>query len=412
MKKRKVYLLMFSLLFMLAAAGAVYGYGCYTGSVSVINKISFGDINIGLKEYEIRDGKRRAYTDPDYIMPGDIISKIPCIINYARPCWVRVKLEFFNPEDAAEKIGENCIRGISDDWIKKGEYYYYTKALKKRESTDVFQEIQIPDSWDSVYEQKDFSVHIRAEAIQAENYTPDFSGDFPWGAEMIQKCIHGTDEEMSEMVSSLAPAVEFRGHAEGMVAVPDDFFEGFGETMPGDTRTGQVKIKNTSKTPAEIFFGTNLPAQSQRQREFLKKIRLCITLGKEMIYDGDLAAEGRNGEISLGVYGPGEKQSLSFKLYFPKEMDNAYAKRTGSVKWIFYARDKQEIPSVTPADPGGMPEKPDSPNGPEVPGKTEKSPDVKTGDSQGIFIWARIAAASLILVILLLFARKRGDGSK
>ena len=67
---------------------------------------------------------------------------------------------------------------------------------------------------------------------------------------------------------------------------------------------------------------------------------------------------------------------------------------------------------MTPADPGCMPEKPDSPNGPEVPGKTEKSPDVKTGDSQGIFIWARIAAASLILVILLLFARKRGDGSK
>ena len=119
MKKRKVYLLMFSLLLILEGAGAAFGYGCYTGSVSVINKISFGDINIGLKEYEIRDGKRRAYTDPDYIMPGDIISKIPCIINYARPCWVRVKLEFFNPEDAAEKIGENCIRGISDDWIKK-----------------------------------------------------------------------------------------------------------------------------------------------------------------------------------------------------------------------------------------------------------------------------------------------------
>ena len=92
MKKRKVYLLMFSLLLILAGAGAAFGYGCYTGSVSVINKISFGDINIGLKEYEIRDGKRQDYTDPVSIMPGDTISKIPCIINYARPCWVRVRL--------------------------------------------------------------------------------------------------------------------------------------------------------------------------------------------------------------------------------------------------------------------------------------------------------------------------------
>ena len=412
MKKRKVYLLMFSLLLILAGAGAAFGYGCYTGSVSVINKISFGDINIGLKEYEIRDGKRQDYTDPVSIMPGDTISKIPCIINYARPCWVRVRLEFFNPEGTADKIGENCIRGIGDDWIKKGEYFYYTKALKNRERTDVFQEILIPDSWDSGYEQKDFSVHILAEAIQAENYTPDFSGDYPWGDAIIQKCVHGTDEGVSETVSSLAPAVEFRGRAEGMIAVPDDFFEGFGETMPGDTRTGQVKINNTSKTSAEIFFGTDLPSQSQRQIDFLKKIRLCITLGKEKIYEGDLAAEGRNGEISLGIYSPGEKQSLSFKLYFPKEMDNAYAKRKGSVKWIFYARDKEEIPSVTPTGPGSSPEKPDSPNVPEAPAKTGKAPDVKTGDTQGIIIWVKIAAASLLLVILLLCAGKRGDGSK
>lgn len=412
MKKGKIHILLFSFLLLLAGAGAVFGYGCYTGTVSVINKISFGDINIGLEEYEIRDGKRQIYTDPENIMPGDTISKIPCIINYARPCWVRVKLEFSNPENTEEKIGENCISGISDDWIKKGEYFYYTKTLKNKEKTDVFQEIKIPDSWDSEYQQKNFSVQIRAEAIQAENYTPDFSKDFPWGEEIIQKCIHGTDEGTVETVLTSAPTVEFRGRAGGMVAVPDDFFEGFGETMPGDIKKGQVKIKNTSEVSAEIFFRAEIPSQSQRQIEFLKKIRLYITLGKKKIYDGDLAAEIRNGEISLGVYNPGEKQTLSFSLYFPKDMDNAFAKRKGSVKWIFSVRDKREAPSVTPTGPAGKPDKPDSPNMPETPGKAGRSPDVKTGDTQELFIWIKIAAASLLLVILLLCARKKGDGLK
>ena len=395
-----------SLVFLLAGAGTVFGLGCYTQMVSVINKISFGDVNIGLKEYEIKEGKRQVYESPKIILPGDTISKIPCIINYAEPCWVRIKLEYMNPENTDEKLDDSCIRGISVDWIKKGDYFYYTKILQKKEQTDVFQEVLIPDTWDSLYEQKEFGVLIRVEAIQAKNYSPDFSDVFPWGNMVVQKCIHGTDDITGNTIPSIHPMVEFRGAAQAMVAVPDDFFEGLGEAMPGDTKNGSVQIKNTSDIPAELFFRTELPSQNEKQTEFLKKINLLITYDGKKLYEGNLAAEERNREISLGTYRPGEERVFQFNLYFPKELDNAFAKRTGNVKWIFSALKQETVPSVTPYKPETTPGRPDRS---ETPVKTV---NVKTGDSSNSVVWVKIAAASLILAILLLFARRRRDMHK
>ena len=45
-----------------------------------------------------------------------------------------------------EMLSECNIEGMSAEWIKRGDYYYYTKVLKKQESVDLFQSVSVPGS--------------------------------------------------------------------------------------------------------------------------------------------------------------------------------------------------------------------------------------------------------------------------
>ena len=51
-------------------------YAAFSDSISVENTIFTGDVQIGIKEYEIRNGKEILYSNPKEILPGDQISKI------------------------------------------------------------------------------------------------------------------------------------------------------------------------------------------------------------------------------------------------------------------------------------------------------------------------------------------------
>ena len=42
--------------------------------------------------------------------------------------------------------------GFSSKWIKRGEYYYYTSILKRKETVDLFQSVHIPTSWKKEHE--------------------------------------------------------------------------------------------------------------------------------------------------------------------------------------------------------------------------------------------------------------------
>ena len=50
-----------------------------------------------------------------------------------------------NGETSVEYVlSDEELDGISDAWVKQGEYYYYTKPLKNGESADFFQNVKIP----------------------------------------------------------------------------------------------------------------------------------------------------------------------------------------------------------------------------------------------------------------------------
>lgn len=373
---------------------------------AVENHISSGDINISLKEYEIRNGKEILYTNPKSIMPGDYISKIPRICNYAQPCWIRVKLNFSNSEKSLEGLHENLLQNIGKNWKKSGGYYYYTKKLKNRESVDLFTGIQIPSDWTQEHSGQKLGIEIQAEAIQADNFQPDFQAMSPWKNQIIEKCIHETDGEVTCKKENIKLRVEFNGIAHKLLAVPEDFFVNFSKAMPGDILNDQITVSNTTKKEAEIYFQTALVNQNEEQLDFLEQLQLTIHMKDKTLYDGNLKATVLKNGISLGKFTPGQQETLSFSISVPNSLNNPYALRNASVKWIFTVKEEED--DAASSDTNTTQNNANTSAYTDNSMKGEQTSSVKTGDESPLGILMFYIVLSGIVFAVSLQLRKGG----
>lgn len=383
-------------LFFLTAAGIGGTYAYYSHSITVENRIQLGDIDVSLVEYRIdSEGKERLYEDNLLVQPGDTISKIPRITCQAQPCYIRALIthgtaasqsEFSSlsqsiPEnnmhtssdtnittdsgsshqtdstddhaadnhannnqtaisaiEYAESLSDENIFGFSDNWTKIGNYYYYLQILTPGESVDLFQGIIIPSEWGTEHAKQELALSIQIDAIQADNFVPDFSSMQPWGHEEIEICAHSGDR--STFVNPYTTMyVEFEGNSHKLIAVPQDFFTNIGTAMPGDILSDTVTLKNTTKDDVELFFHTALPdSLTEEQNSLLEQIALTISLDGKELYCGNLEAASLHSDISLGSYPSQHTGNFDFTLTIPDALKNRYALTDAIVKWVFSVR--------------------------------------------------------------------------
>ena len=335
-KKRKIVVGIFAA--VLCMATGVYGY--FSDRLEIKNHIAMGDIRISMTEFARKGNGEVKYRDPAYVFPGEQISKIPRIKNKALPCWVRAHISYRSDKDDIEMLSDRNIEGISSEWIKRGDYYYYTKVLKKQESVDLFQSVSVPAGWTEEHGGQKLNITVQADAIQAANFKPDFTAMSPWGNQEIQDCVHETNGTMTCKKGERKLSVEFQGKAHKLVAVPDDFFANLETAMPGDILTDTVKVSNTTKNDAEIFFRISTEGRSKEKLNMLKNIRFQIAMGKRTLYRGTLDAAKLQKNQSLGVFKSGKAENLKFSLEIPKEWDNAWALKKTDVSWIFAVQDE------------------------------------------------------------------------
>ena len=395
---------------VLFLAGAIYA--AYTSTVSVVNHVSTGDVNIGIHEYMVRAGKEITYSEPASVMPGDVISKIPRITNYADPCWVRAKITF-------QKSGEGneypVIGGIPDGWKKSGDYYYYKNPLKKGEHVDLFRTVVIPADWGEKYIGQELSITIRADAVQSKNFNPEFGAMSPWGNQQIEQCIHETDNSEPQTTASIQNTVEYTGDAHRLVAAPEDFFAHIGRLLPGDSTSDSIEIKNTADKEIELFFFAGYENQTDTQIELLKALDLQLRLNGREIYKGKLTGSGLEDGISLGRYAPGAGGKMDFTLTMPENLGNAYASRNADVKWIF-AAEEEESPAYVPANTN-VPSSGTSGGsssghaGGQTSGTVVSAP-VKTGDETSLLALLTLLTFSASLIAILYWVKRRTDHEK
>lgn len=360
------------LLGLLIGGWNIYAY--FEDSITVTNYIKTGDVNIGIQEYEIKNGREVLYENSKTIFPGDIISKIPRITNYAEPCWIRAKVSFENDKSEQDGFSSKNLLGISDNWVLKGEYYYYTEILDYNESIDVFKGVMVPTEWTREHDGQNLSIEVLAEAIQAANFTPDFTAMSPWGNEEIEMCVHEENGTAACIKEEMMLKVEFNGQAHKLLAVPDNFFHNIRRAMPGDFYQDEILLSNTTNTEAELFFKTEATDLTAEQVDLLEKINLKILMDQKVLYEGNLYSEKLKDEISLGIYKPEETGILSFEIKIPKELNNDYALRNANINWIFSVYEENADLEENVISESGLPKK-----------------SVKTGDSSPITLLVIIA---------------------
>lgn len=386
---------------MIAGISGTYGY--FSDIVTVTNHIATGDVNISLKEYEVKQGRETSYSNPKIVLPGDVISKIPRITNHAQPCWVRARISYENDNEKLEALSDRNLLGITDQWKRQGEYYYYTKVLNQGETITLFQGVEIPSAWTEEHSSQNLKVNIQADAIQAANFQPDFNAMSPWGNQEIELCVHEENGKTVSKKEKVELSVEFNGEAHKLLAVPDDFFANIGTAMPGDVFQDSVEISNTTKNPAKIFFHTGLACQREDRMDMLRKLQLTISMNGKTIYSGDLQSEKLKSDISLGKFQPGEKGTMEFTISVPKELKNAYALRDTAVKWYFTVYEDDIQPSKAPGDELGQPD-----TRAEDRTASKNVSSVKTGDDSPIALFLIIGIISGVSGTAVLLVRKGG----
>lgn len=305
-----------------------------TYQTEVTNGVSIGDISISLNEYEYdKDGNEIPYQDHKVILPGQTVDKLVRITNNAKPAWIRAKLEYISADGLTGLSDDMCTLD-SSDWIRCGDYYYYTKPVQSKESINFLKKVKMPTDWDSSTADSEFSLIVTADAVQEANFEPDFSGDDPWFGTPIETCVHTSYTE--KMSANQKFAVQFENGADGLVKIGDDFFSNWENLMPGDIVSDTVTLRNNYNRTVYIYFRT----ETIQDDDLLKKLHLEIKNGEETIYSGTMDGGIKDNILLASLPYQGES-TLTYTVSVPKELGNAFAMTNTQTKWIFSAEMKR-----------------------------------------------------------------------
>lgn len=299
-------------------------------TTEVTNGISMGDINVSISEFEYdADGNEVTYKDEKMIVPGQKVDKIIRINNSANKAWVRAKLSYTD-WNGFNGLSDDDVELASDLWVKVGDYYYCTAPVEKSSSVDLIKAVHIPSDWKEDRSNGIFQIFTSVDAVQAANFTPDFSSDDPWFGTVIEECVH-TTHNVTEETGGQAFQVVFENGAEGLVKVGDDFFSNWSSLMPGDVVSDKVTIRNNYSRPMTIFFHTETIADD----DLLNAVHIIIKNGDEILYDGPLNGTTEK-NICLGSYSRnGNDGEITYTLSVPAELTNKYALASTKTKWVF-----------------------------------------------------------------------------
>ena len=175
MKNKKLGTLVASLALVAAlGVGATLAY--FTDSDTALNTITMGKVDIDLDEPNFDPGD-----DDDTIeniKPGQQIVKDPTITVKAgsEAAYLRALITYEGLTPEQEKQLEANI-AIQDGWVKSSDGYYYFQNVVNKSDVDqeivFFNKVTIPTEWGNEMAEETFKIDVQAEAIQADNFTPD-----------------------------------------------------------------------------------------------------------------------------------------------------------------------------------------------------------------------------------------------
>ena len=323
--------------------------------LSIKNEINTGAVKIELQEYTVSNGTETLYdeSDSEKVMPGQVISLIPRVSNIGDPCYIRAKVSY-SKEDS-ELVNVDRIDNVSDDWIKKGEYWYYKPILPSGKKIDIFKTFTIPTDMPNDYQGKEIQVNITAEAIQADSFKPDFDSESPWNKVKVQKA---SDDvyKFDKVQMNTNAKIEYENNAQQYIEVPENFLGKLGHLVPGEVVEQDINLNNSTSKEIEYFVTVKKESGlSDKQLNLLKNLKLSISVDNKVVYEGNLYDIDK---ISLGKYLSKQSDKAKFTVKMPEELGNEYSVLNTSINWLFSVDGKDPVipkkdPEVVPSPQTG-----------------------------------------------------------
>lgn len=375
MVKRKLFITLLCLsamLFCCSLIGLIYAMV----SVEVTNDFETGIVDITLKEYQKKGDTETEWAGAQTVLPGSVISLIPRIHNNGNDCYIRAKVSIRDMDD----LDESNLLNVGDKWIKADDgYWYYTDALLSDEDVDMFDSLRIPGDFSQENQGEGFHVDIDVDAIQSQNFTPQFDLASPWGGVEILKAIgDGQYDINSVQVSDQTFSVIYQADSQKLIVNSDDFFANIPTILPGDTYGDTVQLVNDGNADATMYFRSEATDDSELPDKIRLKIVTNIDGNETTFYEGDLRAAELSKDTVLGVIPKGKEGTFYFEIAVPAELNNQYSLLASYVKWIFSTEpiivpDEPVPDEPTPVEP--TPEEPDKTDTPDINGANRDTTD-------------------------------------
>ncbi len=328
------------ILIILTALLGVFGYGAVKNSTEIRSFLETGGVKIGIQTLEIQNGcaaKLPAEVKVDCEKP---ISYVPRITNYGAACYLRVRL--------LAKVGEHelelldYLQNTEVGWVRKGAYLYYREPVSGGESVDVCRAFQMPETWD-FYQDKSLQIQTEADALQAKNFSPDFTSETPWGnlvvtASRIEagnrlETVECADDDLQKTEGN--PYAVAADRQKGLVLEEGEFFSHV-MLLPGDSRTESLKLSNRETEKIQILMRAEWEKSS-----FLDKMQLKIDNG-DGFYDGVLTGAQMRDYRVLASLNPGETKTVDVTISFPESADNRYQQNSDDIRWCFAVKHEND----------------------------------------------------------------------
>lgn len=367
MKKRILPLAFLSVsLFLSSSATVVYAMSKQT------EVKDNGEINTGIVSIEILDKNN---SSRENLLPGGVYSFANTVKNTGYPCWIRSKVTSDN--SLFDVLNPNSYKNISDDWVLKNDGWMYKKTvLKAGEESTPYEGLNIPKNL-TKEQSKDGTTNYTVEAIQAQNMTPNFTKDSPWGEVTIKKNEKQGNTTVHEVESKNASFdIQYDDKSKELITNQKQFLASLPLMMPGDTFTNTAKLSNNSDKERKIYFKA-----SQKNNDFLDQMTFVIKADGKEIYSGKMTSEELEKGILVADLKPNEKKNIDFTISVPSSVDNAFSLDKTPVQWQFLTEDADE-PQPKPDDqnkpnPPVKPENKGQPQPKEQP-KPEPQPALQT----------------------------------
>ena len=192
MKKKILTLATIAICAAVAASGTL---AYFTAEKQVHNVITTGAVDIRVEEWQNEIGT--PYPDePIEVMPGAVVSKITTVKNLEADAYVRAKFDIvITDEDGNEmQINLDTLKSVisltvnGDDWRQKtgdGEWWYYTDAVRRGESTEPFftQVVFNGPNMTNEYQNSTVDIIVTAQAVQTANNGTAAENAVGWPAE-------------------------------------------------------------------------------------------------------------------------------------------------------------------------------------------------------------------------------------